>query len=140
MSQQRDLIRYNPYKASRHTGGRKDPRIVQAWEDMKTLDPDMYRKHEMMKAYYIAQEPLVDAVLDDPILMAELEALMQSGKQKQYASEYALLAIEAGASKREIKNAYRRQARKLHPDKGGDEAAMKAVNAAYKRLLAATKE
>jgi DnaJ-class molecular chaperone len=56
------------------------------------------------------------------------------------AAEYATLGLERGASKREIKNAYRRMARKLHPDKGGSEDAMKTLNAAYKRLLAAVKE
>ena len=56
------------------------------------------------------------------------------------AHEYALLGIERGATKRDIRNAYRRMARKLHPDKGGDEASMKALNAAYKRLLASVKE
>jgi hypothetical protein len=55
------------------------------------------------------------------------------------ADEYALLGLAAGATKRDIKNAYRRQARKLHPDKGGSEAEMKALNAAYKRVLAAAK-
>ncbi len=56
------------------------------------------------------------------------------------AAEYAMLGLERGATKREIKNAYRRMARKLHPDKGGSEADMKALNAAYHRLLKSVKE
>ena len=57
-----------------------------------------------------------------------------------YQSEYALLGIAPGATKRDIKNAYRRQARKLHPDKGGDAEAFKQIYAAYRRLLASTAE
>ncbi|MBA3824715.1 MAG: DnaJ domain-containing protein [Ktedonobacterales bacterium] len=59
---------------------------------------------------------------------------------RSHVGSYTLLGIEQGASKREIKNAYRRQARKLHPDKGGDEAAFKALYAAYRQLLTITKD
>ncbi len=72
--------------------------------------------------------------------MDKIRAEILANAKPFLANEYPLLGIERGADKREIKNAYRRMARKLHPDKGGDEAAMKALNAAYKRLLAAVKE
>lgn len=80
-------------------------------------------------------------------LCPELQAKFDEIKQKyskvalpQSEAEYALLGIEPGATKREIKNAYRRQARKLHPDAGGDEAAFKRMYAAYRHLLSITKE
>jgi curved DNA-binding protein CbpA len=56
---------------------------------------------------------------------------------KPHLDDYALLGIQPGVTKRDIKNAYRRQARRLHPDKGGDAEAFKAMYAAYRRLLAA---
>ena len=59
---------------------------------------------------------------------------------KPLTDEFALLGIAQGATKREIKNAYRRQARKLHPDAGGDDDAFKRMYAAYRRVLASAKE
>ena len=44
---------------------------------------------------------------------------------------YAVLGVDADASADEIKKAYRRRARELHPDAGGDEERFKAVQAAY---------
>jgi molecular chaperone DnaJ len=49
--------------------------------------------------------------------------------QKDY---YSVLGIEKGASKDEIKKAFRKLAHKYHPDKkGGDESKFKEVNEAY---------
>ncbi len=59
---------------------------------------------------------------------------------KPLANEFAILGIAQGATKREIKNAYRRQARKLHPDAGGDDAAFKRMHEAYRRALASAQE
>jgi molecular chaperone DnaJ len=48
---------------------------------------------------------------------------------------YAILGVERGASKEEIKRAFYRLAHKYHPDKkGGDEAKFKEVNEAYQIL------
>jgi molecular chaperone DnaJ len=53
---------------------------------------------------------------------------------------YKILGVERGASKDEIKKAYRTQAHKHHPDKsGGDEARFKEVNEAYQVLSDETK-
>ena len=52
---------------------------------------------------------------------------------------YTLLGIECEATKREVKNAYRRKARKLHPDTGGNEEAFKQLNEAYRKALSAAK-
>ena len=54
--------------------------------------------------------------------------------------EYAMLGIQHNATKRDVKNAYRRQARKLHPDVGGDDETFKRMYAAYRRVLASVKE
>jgi DnaJ-class molecular chaperone len=64
---------------------------------------------------------------------------IQESFDQLFGVEYKVLGIFPGASKREIKNAYRRAARKAHPDKGGSDAEMKRVNAAYKKALAAAK-
>jgi hypothetical protein len=45
-----------------------------------------------------------------------------------------LMGVGAGATRDEIERAYRRKAQKLHPDHGGDEDAMRALNEAYARL------
>ena len=48
---------------------------------------------------------------------------------------YLVLGLMPGATKEEIKNAYRKMAHKYHPDKpGGDEGMMKKINAAYRFL------
>jgi DnaJ-domain-containing protein 1 len=122
-------------------------------------------REETLFAPYAAQDAINDfliqsnpRILEDETLYKEhlkkttslrpdmIEAICKMNKEimasvKPFlAEEYAMLGLAVGASKREIKNAYRRQARKLHPDKGGNEEAMKALNGAYKRLLAAAKE
>jgi hypothetical protein len=51
----------------------------------------------------------------------------------------AILGLELDANteitKREVKNAYRRKARKLHPDVGGDAESFKQLYAAYRDIL-----
>lgn len=44
---------------------------------------------------------------------------------------YEVLGVASDASLEELAVARRRLARELHPDRGGDQAAMQAVNAAY---------
>ena len=50
------------------------------------------------------------------------------------ADYYETLGVERGASDDEIKKAYRKLARKHHPDAGGDEAKFKEINEAYEVL------
>lgn len=47
---------------------------------------------------------------------------------------YELLGVSRDASQEDIKRAYRRRARELHPDAGGDENAFKEVSHAYEVL------
>lgn len=79
------------------------------------------------------RSPWVQAAID------EIQAKVLAST-RPLADTYALLGIEPGSTKRDIKNAYRRKARKLHPDVGGDEASCKQLYAAYRQLLTITKE
>jgi hypothetical protein len=47
---------------------------------------------------------------------------------------YTTLGAEAGATQGEIERLYKRLAREHHPDRGGDEERMKAINEAYRVL------
>ncbi|MCX8063987.1 MAG: J domain-containing protein [Candidatus Hydrogenedentes bacterium] len=47
---------------------------------------------------------------------------------------FKLLGVSPSASWEEIEKAYREKAKIHHPDKGGDEDAMKALNDAYEML------
>ncbi|MBI4557616.1 MAG: J domain-containing protein [Candidatus Hydrogenedentes bacterium] len=47
---------------------------------------------------------------------------------------YKLLGLSPSASWEEIERAYRAKAKVHHPDRGGDEDAMRALNDAYARL------
>ncbi len=50
-------------------------------------------------------------------------------------SAYEVLCLACPSSPGEIKSAYRQQARRHHPDLGGDEEMMKTVNLAYEMLM-----
>ncbi len=144
----KQIGRHNPVKASyferKAARESRDFAGYNAFKEWaKTNSPSIYQKFEQDEQESAQWDAYERAHLDDPATLAmwdELEALVQSVINKKYQAEYALLGIEPGATKREIKNAYRRQARRLHPDKGGDAEAFKTMYAAYRRLLAATQE
>lgn len=133
---------YNPYKADRQMGARSKAAKATAdafWERTKTSNPSLYQKHLREEAHLMAQQLIFEATLDDPAtiaMMNEMSEKLLFQQQNQFPMELALLDVEAGATKREIRNAYRRKARKLHPDAGGDDEAFKQLHAAYRRLLA----
>jgi curved DNA-binding protein CbpA len=57
--------------------------------------------------------------------------MMDSGRQKDY---YSVLGAASGATREEIERLYKRLARRHHPDRGGDEEEMKALNEAWRVL------
>ncbi|KAG6884252.1 hypothetical protein C0993_012784 [Termitomyces sp. T159_Od127] len=60
------------------------------------------------------------------------QKLLKQSKQKDY---YKVLGVSRDADDRTIKKAFRTAAKKAHPDKGGSEAKMAAVNEAYEVLI-----
>ncbi|KAG6872257.1 hypothetical protein C0995_011516 [Termitomyces sp. Mi166 len=60
------------------------------------------------------------------------QKLLKQSKQKDY---YKVLGVSRDADDRTIKKAFRMAAKKAHPDKGGSEAKMAAVNEAYEVLI-----
>jgi DnaJ-domain-containing protein 1 len=112
-----------------------------AWAQ-QNFSPKAFKK---WKASYDDMNAFIDRPRKPlrPDLQAGLDALrakIRAPYEPRLAKEYTLLGIEPGATKRDIKNAYRRMARKLHPDKGGDPEAFKAMYAAYRKLLIVVKE
>ncbi|PSQ41032.1 molecular chaperone DnaJ [Halobacteriales archaeon SW_5_68_122] len=51
------------------------------------------------------------------------------------AEAYRRLDLENGADESEVRRAYRRKVKEVHPDRGGDEEAFKRVTEAYETLL-----
>jgi len=49
---------------------------------------------------------------------------------------YHILGLTPSATEREIRRAYRRKAKKFHPDHGGDADIMNALTRAYEQLMA----
>lgn len=57
-------------------------------------------------------------------------------RQRELASAARLLRVSPNASHEEIRAAYRRLAAEMHPDRGGSDAGLAALNAARDTLLA----
>jgi len=51
-------------------------------------------------------------------------------------SNYDILKIQVGASKKEIRRAYRNLVLKLHSDRGGDDEQFKIIQRAYEEFTA----
>jgi len=111
-----------------------------AWAKINA--PATYQKLQQEERGAKNDDAYERAHLDDPAALAEwddLSAWVEQRLQQQHQVEHDLLGIAPGSTKRDIKNAYRRKARKLHPDVGGDEEAFKQLHAAYRKVLAAAR-
>src|SRR5579884_1067945 len=110
----------NPLKASyyahrRPTNQATDDRLNAFWDEKKTSNPALYRKHKRLNDAVDAQRAIFEASLDDPELIAVFEYFSEKTRfdgQNKLTNELNLLGVAAGATKREIRNAYRRKARK----------------------------
>ncbi|KIK68742.1 hypothetical protein GYMLUDRAFT_215581 [Collybiopsis luxurians FD-317 M1] len=65
---------------------------------------------------------------------AKLSAAKKKVKQRRRKDYYKVLGVDRNADEKTIKKAFRRAAKTAHPDKGGSEAKMAAVNEAYEVL------
>ncbi|KAJ8516418.1 hypothetical protein ONZ45_g6293 [Pleurotus djamor] len=63
--------------------------------------------------------------------LQKAQRLLKQSKQKDY---YKVLGVSRDADQKTIKKAFRTAAKSAHPDKGGSEAKMAAVNEAYEVL------
>ena len=59
----------------------------------------------------------------------------QTASDLSPAEAYRRLDLENGADESEVKRAYRRKVKEVHPDRGGDEAAFRRVTEAYETLV-----
>lgn len=103
-------------------------------------------------AYFIIIYLILNATGLWPILMralADLRGDARPGQRRTPAAPapsqsnldmcYRLLGLSPSAKWDEIERAYRAKAKKHHPDHGGDEDAMRALNEAYAMLKRARK-
>lgn len=60
------------------------------------------------------------------------QKLLKVSKQKDY---YKVLGVSRDADERTIKKAFRKAAKTAHPDRGGSEDKMAALNEAYEVLI-----
>ncbi|CAE6471239.1 unnamed protein product [Rhizoctonia solani] len=67
-------------------------------------------------------------------IMERLEKARRLLKQSRSKDYYKVLGVSRDADEKTIKKAYRKATLKAHPDKGGSEAKMAAVNEAYEVL------
>ncbi|KAF5386533.1 hypothetical protein D9757_005915 [Collybiopsis confluens] len=65
---------------------------------------------------------------------AKLSAAKKKVKQRRSKDYYKVLGVDRNADEKTIRKAFRRAAKSAHPDKGGSEAKMAAVNEAYEVL------
>ncbi len=76
----------------------------------------------------------IELSLLDSALMLRMSTGRHGGDQDQETPE-RVLGVAEGASKADIRAAYRQKARVLHPDKGGDPNAFLKVQRAYRELV-----
>ncbi|MBA3822792.1 MAG: DnaJ domain-containing protein [Ktedonobacterales bacterium] len=136
--------RFNPYKTSTETDTTRHAkeRIAAFWERTKETDPKLYRQHLREQKQETTDQVLYEAFIDTSEMidfMDGVRARVAARRANTLSSELALLEIDGNANKREVRNAYRRKARKLHPDMGGDADAFKQLHEIYRRVLSYAK-
>ncbi|KAF4615920.1 hypothetical protein D9613_011286 [Agrocybe pediades] len=86
---------------------------------------------EAVRTFERAFESSVRSDRDIDQRLQRAQKLLKQSKQKDY---YKILDVSRDADAKTIKKAYRKQAKKAHPDQGGSEAKMALLNEAYEVL------
>ena len=101
-------------------------------------DPKKLKRFQRQEAAYFQK---THAPGWDEEFNASVEhGLAENDRIRKRGADYKLLGldtVEECVTKRIVKNAYRRAARKMHPDVGGSEDAFKHLQDVYHRVLAA---
>ena len=105
------------------------------WERQRQKNSPRYQKHTQQEAWL---KTLFASMPErDPEFDAWNAQYLQQHRRKahnRFRDELELLGLAPGATFAQIRAAYRKKARELHPDRGGSDEAMKRVNAAYHAL------
>lgn len=77
---------------------------------------------------------------ESPVVHIRKQSLRQARPRGRFSrsarTNYKRLGLKAGASRKAIERAYKLQARRNHPDCGGDPAVMRSITAAYEAICA----
>ncbi|KAF8998041.1 hypothetical protein BDQ17DRAFT_1428720 [Cyathus striatus] len=94
----------------------------------------LLRKEECKDAIRVLQKAFEGFGWSDRQIHARLKKAQKLLKQSLQKDYYKILGLSRDANVRDIKMAFRKQAKLAHPDKGVSEAKMAAVNEAYEVL------
>lgn len=108
--------------------------LVDCYFDLTTVErvrTFVAQRDEIIAAFRAAVEAAA-AERQERRQRARPRAVVASG----LGTAYTVLGLARDASREEVSQAYRALAKRCHPDLGGDEAQMKAVNQAYSAIAA----
>ncbi|PSP75001.1 molecular chaperone DnaJ [Halobacteriales archaeon QS_3_64_16] len=95
-----------------------------------TFDPRTYYRIERSRSYGVLAEHEMPGFQLGARLPFETPAVTEAATDPAEAA-FAVLGIPSGASTEEIKAAYRRKVKEVHPDQGGDRESFRRVRDAY---------
>lgn len=105
--------------------------------DFLKLLSQLMGKGDQDALFEMLRDPLAisDAAIRE-MLASGLEDMARSlrGEAGAGAAHYRVLGVAPGASDDEVRKAYREAAKRCHPDCGGSDQAMAAVNQAYEEI------
>ncbi len=98
--------------------------------DRAKLETQAKIYHSRIHEYFYKTKPAVDPERPPS------ESFWRAGFRITDASPLSVLGLSHGATKADIKRAYKRLARKAHPDGGGSHEAFLKLNQAFKQAMA----
>jgi hypothetical protein len=118
---------------------RMTPEMRQDWiVYIAKIDRKKRREYNQFRKYVLQTEG-VDVGPYKSLYESFWDMYRREQRKALQSQAATMLGLELDANteitKREVKNAYRRKARKLHPDVGGDAESFKQLYAAYRDIL-----